>query len=265
MIKDFQNVRNINSVFLFSDWFASKRKAVVYGQWLKETFPTIRFKKITKPSETRWTFYRDVLNSILSQVDQVDQFLMQDEDFVEFRPKLSIVGSVSDMGSSRELFANQFILSHFKFAQFILEKLCLMNEQLQEQYSFLPLCWSSIQQMKGVFEAYERKMKNGIFDDFVYVGGFHSREKETFILVIQRLILNIQIRFPCPSTSIGARKAKRNTDFTTNTVDQGFLRSVKLRCDLFETVGIFLFPGVFLNERTINPSSSLVTIQRLKE
>ena len=30
VIRDFQNVPNINSVFLFSDWFASKRKAVVY-------------------------------------------------------------------------------------------------------------------------------------------------------------------------------------------------------------------------------------------
>ena len=53
VITDFQRVPYINSVFLFANWFTTKRKAVQYRKWLSKTYPNNHFKKIPKPSETR--------------------------------------------------------------------------------------------------------------------------------------------------------------------------------------------------------------------
>ena len=61
VVSDFERVPYINSVFLFAGWFSSKRKAVQYKKWLSQKYPNDHFKKIPKRSETRWTFYRDVL------------------------------------------------------------------------------------------------------------------------------------------------------------------------------------------------------------
>ena len=62
VIGDFRDVPNIKGVFLFADWFTSKRKAVVYKKWLRATYPDQRVKKITTPSETRWSFYSGSLD-----------------------------------------------------------------------------------------------------------------------------------------------------------------------------------------------------------
>ena len=88
VIRDFQDVPDIKHVLLFADLFRSKRKAVVYKKWLRSADRDRRFKKIPKPSETRWSFYKVVLESLLSQVDKVDEFLKQDRDFLSFRRKL---------------------------------------------------------------------------------------------------------------------------------------------------------------------------------
>ena len=38
VIRDFQNVEHINSVFLFCDWLSQKRKAVAYKKFLREQY-----------------------------------------------------------------------------------------------------------------------------------------------------------------------------------------------------------------------------------
>ena len=60
VIKDFQNVANISSVFRFCDLFTQKRRAVAYKKFLRDKHREKRLKKIPKPSQTRWSFYRDV-------------------------------------------------------------------------------------------------------------------------------------------------------------------------------------------------------------
>ena len=46
VIKDFQNVENVNSVFSFCDWLTQKRKAVAYKKFVREKHPDRRLKKI---------------------------------------------------------------------------------------------------------------------------------------------------------------------------------------------------------------------------
>ena len=58
VIRDFQHVDYINLVIRFCDLFATKRRAVCYKKWLKEKSKD-KFRKIPKPSETRWSFYRE--------------------------------------------------------------------------------------------------------------------------------------------------------------------------------------------------------------
>ena len=74
VITDYMRVPYINSVFLFADWFTSKRKAVQDKKWLSQKYPNNHFKKIPKPSETRWSFYRDVLKALLTQMKQIGDF-----------------------------------------------------------------------------------------------------------------------------------------------------------------------------------------------
>ena len=251
IITDFQNVRNINYVFLFADWFTSKRKAVVYKKWLRTTRPDQRFKKITKPSETRWSFYKVVLETLLTQVDVVEEFLGQDSDFLSFRRKI-FPPSTEAGQNQREFFSNRFIMSNFRFALFILEKLWLLNTELQEQYTFLPVVWSSINRMKEVFRQHLCDLHNSRFDNFTYIGTLSENEKKSFCVILEKLLLHMDIRFPCPSTSIDMRRAKRETNLETNTLDRHFLRSVQQHCPLLETVDVFLFPDKLIREREVN-------------
>ena len=88
VITDFQRVPFINSVFLFASWFTTKRKAVQYKKRLSGKDRNHHYKKIPKPSETRWSYYRDVLMSLLSQVDKIDEFLLDDDDFSATQQKM---------------------------------------------------------------------------------------------------------------------------------------------------------------------------------
>ena len=251
VIRDFQNVENINSVFLFCDWFTQKRKAVAYKRFLREKHSNKRLKKIPKPSETRWSFYRDVLESLLNQVEEVEEFLLQDEDFIPSRHSLFHFPGVT-IQTPRSFFSNAFIHAHFSFAFDILKRICRFNRALQEQYTILPDVWILVCHMKDLFSGDFRQMRNGCFVDFDYIERLNVVEKETFLHVLEKLLLNMEVRFPCPSTSIDIRQARQNVDHLTNTLNRGFFQSIRNSCPLFFSVGLFLFPDEFIRQRKIN-------------
>ena len=108
VIRDFQHVDFINSVIRFCDLFTTKRRAICYKKWLKEKSDD-KFRKIPKPSETRWSFYRDVLDVLLSQIDKVEKFIPKDRDLVSFMTSAwQRIVPISDDGS---LFSLTIILS----------------------------------------------------------------------------------------------------------------------------------------------------------
>ena len=63
--RDMREMPGMAEVFSLADWITSRRVAVTYRKFLKAVDQTTRFRKIPTPSETRWLFYRDVVNIIL--------------------------------------------------------------------------------------------------------------------------------------------------------------------------------------------------------
>ena len=116
VVRGFEEVDYIKDVLEFADWFSTRRKAVAYRKWLCQSFPTRRFNKIPKPSETRWCFYRGVIAAILSQIDQVNEFIKNDPDFHDFRRDVSLFSTETRTSSSYTILANPFIITHFRFA-----------------------------------------------------------------------------------------------------------------------------------------------------
>ena len=74
----------------------------------------------------------------------------------------------------------------------------------------------------------------------------------TFENVLKQLKLNIQLRFPCPSSGVDLRLARSHIDARSMTLNEQFLKSVMGRCRLYITVGIFLFPDDLIRRRKIN-------------
>ena len=132
------------------------------------------------------------------------------------------------------------------------KKIGAMNDALQEQYTLLPEAWASIILLKRSFCDSLRRMRNGDFGDFDFTDWVSQDEKDSFIVIIERLIFNIDVRFPCPSTSIISRQARHNIDYQRCTMDRGFLHNIRTHCPLFLTVGIYLFPDEFIKERKVN-------------
>ena len=174
----------------------------------------------------------------MSQVEEVEEFLVQDDEFISSRHRLCLFSGIAI--PTTQVFSNPFIRSHFSFAFDILKKICSFNQALQEQYIILPRAWALIERMKNEFYDIYRQMKNGISLAFEYIGGLSEPEKRTFLIVLEKL-LNIDVRFPCPSTSINSRQAQQNIDVVTATLNRPFVQSVRNNCPLFLTAGVYRF------------------------
>ena len=72
-------------------------------------------------------------------------------------------------------------------------------------------------------------------------------------MIMSKTLLNLDIRFPCPSFSIDMSLARRNVIDTMQQLDESFLKNVQRQCPFFELVGLFLFPDDLINKRQINP------------
>ena len=106
-------------------------------------------------------------------------------------------------------------------------------------------------------------MIGGRFDDCGFVNWLDHDEKLTFINVMQQL-LNVEMRFPCPSSSIEPRLARQNVNSNSNTLNQQFRHNIRVNCPLFLTIGIFMFPDEFINQRKINDDFLLGRIPEIQ-
>ena len=149
-------------------------------------YPERRFKKIIKPSETRWSFYKDVLASVMSQTDETEQFLKHDRDFIATRQRLfPFPGAL--VQPSMDFFTNWFIHSLFTFALSILKKISCVSDSLQEQYTILPVVWEKIFSMKQTFNQFHEQMMNGIFGEFDFVCQLCDFERKSFLDIMECL------------------------------------------------------------------------------
>ena len=253
VVRGFERVEHIKDVLKFSDWFASRRKAVSFRRWLCGQNPNISCKKIPTPSETRWCFFSAVIDALLDQTKEIDLFLSQDEDFHSFRRSLWQPDASTGTDPTEAFLNNPFVFSHFKFAQSILEKICRVNSQLQQTYMTVPQAWWLIQKLKDSFSRDLNEISSGNYGNFTYLEGMNDCQKTTFKTILTSLLLNMDIRFACPSLSIDTRVAHRNVDPITQRLNKQFLQNVQRQCVLFEIVGLFLFPDDLIKKREINP------------
>ena len=253
VVKGFERVRHINNVLKFCNWFSSKRNAVAYRMWLCQAFPNTVFKKIPTPSETRWCFFREVIEALLAQRKEIDMFLCQDDDFLSFRATLWQSDETTCTYSDGVFFKNRFVRSHFRFALFILDRICQVNSLLQEQYMTVPFAWCLVKQLKHEFSHDMNNISTGDFCNWRYLEKMNQQQITSFKFILSELLLNMDIRFVCPSFSIDTRQARRNIDETTLQLSPSFLKSVQRQCPLFEQVGLFLFPDDLIKTRQINP------------
>ena len=254
VVRAFESVDNIRNVLKFADWFSGRRKAVAYKKWLCEKYPNNHFKKIPKPSETRWCFYKEVIAALLTQVKEVDEFLASDEDFTSFgKMSWPPLGETSPSPTACFL-KNAFIHSHFRFTLFILEKISLVNSKLQHQNMTLPIAWVLIKQLKEEFRNNLARLKDGDCRNFEYLRQFDRECNISFQTFVDSLLFNMEMRFPCPGISIGKRNAKRHVNAFTKQLNELFLRQVRLSCPFLEAIEIFIFPDELLRKQQINPT-----------
>ena len=252
VIQCFQHVPFIQSVFRFCDWFTTKRKAVGYKKWLKETHPNDQLRKIPKPSETRWSFYKDTLEVLISQLGQVDEFLCTDKDFDKLKTTIWPCETAVPIGSG-SFFQDKLVLAHFRFAFFVLERVHMTNNKLQERYLVLPHAWLMINKFKEDFRVYRDDIQSITFSYFDFLGVLTNEQQSSFLEIIDAFLLNMEVRFPCPSLSMDMRVAKQHVDQNLYQINPSFAKEVGRRCPLQEMVGLFLFPEDLIRKREINP------------
>ena len=88
---------------------------------------------------------------------------------------------------------------------------------------------------------------------FEFITSMNDWQKRTFQNVMEMTILNLDIRFPCPSLSIQTTVAKEIIDPATNTLDPAFTKRILMKCPFIVEVELFLIPDRFIKERQINP------------
>ena len=169
VVADFQNVTYINSVLHFARWFSSKRKAVVYKKWFRETYKNERFKKVPKPSQTRWAFYRDVLGCVLEQCWKIETFLKDDCEFLALKAQLQPLCE-NDHNNPSTFFSNKLVFGHFKFSFSILDKIWSVVVRMQGQYSTLPQVWSSVLHLRDEFVENLCEVRDRRFANFLFTG-----------------------------------------------------------------------------------------------
>ena len=96
-------------------------------------------------------------------------------------------------------------------------------------------------------------MKRNCFARFEYLTTMNDSQKASFLHVMEMLILNMDIRFPCPAFSLETSLAKRHTDQTSNTLQPAFYKRMQMKCPFAMEVDLFFFPDQFIKCRQINP------------
>lgn len=61
---------------------------------------------------------------------------------------------------------------------------------------------------KDLFRRHLDDLRGGRFDQFEYVGHIDDEQRKTFHVALQKL-LDMEIRFPCPTISITVRNARK--------------------------------------------------------
>ena len=246
--RDLREVPNMNEVFTLADWVTSRRVAVCYRKFLKTKYRETRFPKIPTPSETRWLFYRDVVKVIISQYDQIVLFINESKELCPTCLTLS-QGMCSAVKMS-VLIQKDGFKTNLLIAKFILDVLGEENARMQAKNALFTELWDRVCRLRAKMAKCIASIKD---DDFSSIGvtSLSPAEKEAFVTSINVAIKNLQVRFPCASTSLNKRRLGDAIKMVDACVDRGILVRAQLSCNLRLLNDVYMFPGEFLRNTTV--------------
>ena len=199
--RDLMDMKGINIVKAFSDWFLDNRRQTAYKKFIMQDSTRQRLRSIPQPSDTRWLFYRDVVSAILSQRNTVDVFITGHEGFSMFWDSLrQQKEKYGDLVERDFAFQDDTFRSLFQFVEFVLGFLGRVNQTFQERYLMLWEAWCILNSLKKHFFDLITSLRLSP-SSFTFMTGFDSVPTEEYSTCIQRLLQSISLRFPCPSTS----------------------------------------------------------------
>ena len=246
--RDIKEVPCMSGVFTFADWIASRRVAVCYRKFLKNNFPETRFPMIPTPSETRWLFYRDVVKVIISQFDEIVLFMNDYQ--ASSLTLLTTSQGMCDTIKRTVSIQDGIFKTHLLIANFLFDVLGEENTRMQAKMPLFTELWERVCLLKTKLSKCLDFIKN---EDFSWIGvaSLSPAEKEMFVTTIKVAIKNIQVRFPCPSSSLNKRRLGDKRIVVDGEVDRGVLVRANLSCPLRLLNDVFIFPGEFLKNSTV--------------
>ena len=188
----------------------------------------------------------------MTQTEQIEEYLKLDDDFPEFQQQHCLLFGSDAIDNTSQFFSNSFIDAHFRFASLLLERICRLNARMQEQNAQVHEVWESVLFLRQQFETDLHDMESGLFGKFTYVGGLNRAQRATFVSILKRFILNINIRFPCINTSVNKRIAGQNTNLEMLTLNQALLDHMRRACPFMLIAGVFLFPNDLIKHQMVN-------------
>ena len=207
--KDLMQMKGVNIVKAFADWFSDRRRQTNYKMFVSETITEEKLRRILQPSETRWTFYHDVVSAILSQHAHVEDFITVMPCFAEFwnslRQKRQQFGLLVDRPFT---FSDVELYHLFQFAEVVLALLKRVNLFLQERYLMACDSWSVINSLM----THVSKIKSTLHrppSSLSFLSGIDQDKLQDYSTILQPLLQSLQLRFASPSSSFDMKRNER--------------------------------------------------------
>ena len=122
----------------------------------------------------------------------------------------------------------------------------------------VPQAWVLVKSLKQEIQQHSARLSAGRFDSVPFLSAFNQIQKDSFLAIINALLFNMEMRFPCPSLSLDKRVANRHKNPEKGQLERRIISNTQQKCPINVVVGLFLFPDDWIKNRQINPFSSAV-------
>ena len=218
--QDFLNMKMVNAVLSFVDWFATKRRLGSYKRFLATHFPNLKTKRVPKPSETRWLFFRDVVQSILTQTTFIEAFLIENDEFKGFWNEMRSDAQKNGLCVQQDFSLNcGLFISTMRFTSFILEFLGRVNTVFQERYATVSQLWDVVEAMKTSIMSWAAMLSLRNVTEFEFMSLEDGQIKQ-FQHILEELLHSVEMRFPCPTISLDMKVKRLRTGASTSQQEQ---------------------------------------------
>ena len=121
---------------------------------------------------------------------------------------------------------------------------------MQGKFALFTDLWDCVCQLKGELSSCLEAFAN---DDFsrLDVASLSPTEKETFIATVRVAMMNMTVRFPCPSSSLNKRLLRTHVACRDGSVDVRAVSRAYASCPLRLLFDVYSFPDEFLRYSTI--------------